>query len=90
VPLGRAWAAGARSWSAERRLAFANDPDNLVAVDGTSNQSKGDKGPAAWRPRKPFQCAYGVRYVTSTAKYGLPVSRSDHAALAAMVDTCLR
>ena len=90
VPLGRAWAAGAKSWDAQRRLAFANDPDNLMAVDGSSNQSKGDKGPSAWRPKQPFQCAYAVHYLYSTTKYRLPVSPSDRAALGQMLGTCPR
>jgi hypothetical protein len=90
VPLSRAWASGASRWSAARRLAFANDPDNLIAVDGTSNQSKSDKGPSAWKPTRPYQCAYAVRYIRPATKYALPISASDKTALAAMLDTCPR
>ncbi len=90
VPLSRAWAAGAKAWSDQRRLAFANDPDNLLAVDRASNQSKSDKGPGAWRPRRPYQCAYAVRYVRATVKYGLPITRADESALGSMLDFCPR
>ncbi|MFG1923992.1 HNH endonuclease family protein [Cryptosporangium sp. NPDC048952] len=88
VPLARAWASGAKRWSAARRLAFANDPDNLVAVDGSSNQSKSDKGPSAWRPAKQYQCVYAVRYVKSLSKYELPITSTDKSALKSMLDGC--
>lgn len=88
VPLGRAWASGAKDWSAARRLAFANDPDNLVAVDGHSNQSKGDKGPSAWKPAQPYQCLYAVRYLNSLTKYTLPITAADKTALTAMLAGC--
>lgn len=42
IPLGYAYAHGAASWDASTRLAFANDPDNLLAVDGPSNAAKSD------------------------------------------------
>ena len=32
------------------RLRFANDPANLLAVDGQANQDKGDSQPAQWMP----------------------------------------
>lgn len=88
VPLSRAWSSGAKRWSAARRLAFANDPDNLIAVDGSSNQSKSDKGPSAWKPRRPYQCAYGVRYLRAATKYALPISSADKTALTGMLDGC--
>lgn len=88
VPLSRAWAAGAKVWTAQRRLNFANDPDNLVAADRSSNRSKGDLGPSAWRPPKQYQCAYGVRYVRAIKKYELPLTAADVAALRSMLGTC--
>ncbi|SHM45667.1 HNH endonuclease family protein [Cryptosporangium aurantiacum] len=88
VPLARAWASGAKRWSAARRLAFANDPDNLLAVDGSSNQSKSDKGPSAWRPPKAYQCGYAVRYIGAVSKYQLPITKSDKSALTSMLDGC--
>ena len=88
VPLGRAWASGAKDWTAARRLAFANDPDNLVAVDGHSNQSKSDKGPSAWKPAQPYQCLYAVRYLKSLTKYQLPITATDKTALTTMLAGC--
>ena len=56
VPLAEAWVSGAAGWNDDRREAFANDLHELLAVDGPTNLSKGDGDPAAWRPRKGYQC----------------------------------
>ncbi|MET0453237.1 MAG: HNH endonuclease family protein, partial [Mycobacterium sp.] len=50
VPLALAWDLGARDWSDEMRARFANDPANLLAVQGQANQDKGDAEPADWMP----------------------------------------
>src|SRR5262249_37884414 len=42
VALGDAWQKGAQQWSAQRRVAFANDPLNLLSVDESANRQKGD------------------------------------------------
>ncbi|ARD41709.1 HNH endonuclease family protein [Actinomyces gaoshouyii] len=46
VPLNYLYAHGAWAWDARTRLLVANDPLNLVAVEGKANQSKGACGPA--------------------------------------------
>lgn len=50
VPLADAWQKGAQQWSTATRLAFANDPLNLLAVDGPTNQKKGAGDAATWLP----------------------------------------
>ena len=47
VPLAYAWDMGAFGWPDPERLRFANDPANLLAVQGQANQDKGDLPPAA-------------------------------------------
>ncbi|VEG26180.1 HNH endonuclease family protein [Actinomyces howellii] len=46
VPLIYLYAHGAWQWDARTRLLAANDPLNLLAVDGQANQSKSGCGPA--------------------------------------------
>ncbi|PRX98594.1 HNH endonuclease family protein [Allonocardiopsis opalescens] len=88
-PLAYAWRMGAHEWTDEQRRAFANDPDNLAAVAGPANQSKGDSGPGEWRPdNEGHHCRYAIDYVEVAAEYDLPVSPSDRAALGGMLDTC--
>ncbi|MGV0109020.1 GmrSD restriction endonuclease domain-containing protein [Arthrobacter sp. CP30] len=44
------WQKGVQQLSAEQRLQFANDPLNLLAVDGPANMAKGDGDAATWLP----------------------------------------
>jgi hypothetical protein len=51
VALGNAWRTGASSWTDARRLAYANDPVVLLAVDGPANEAKGDRTRRSGCPR---------------------------------------
>jgi hypothetical protein len=88
VPLAEAWVSGARHWGRTRREAFANDLGELLAVDGPTNQSKGDGDPASWRPRKGYQCTYARRWIAIKSRYGLAVDPSEKAALTQMLGFC--
>jgi hypothetical protein len=90
VPLAEAWVSGARGWSADRRRRFANDLRELLAVDGPTNASKGDDDPAAWRPRKGYQCAYAKRWIAVKYRWKLAADASEVAALADMLGRCKR
>nr|WP_234974386.1 HNH endonuclease family protein [Williamsia sterculiae] len=86
VPLAYAWDMGAGDWSEATRTRFANDPANLVAVDGRSNQDKSDQQPALWMPaRRGFHCQYAVQFVLMVDTYGLrldlPTTRTLRQAL---------
>ena len=50
VALSDAWQKGAQQLTLERRTALANDPLNLLAVDGPLNAQKGDGDAATWLP----------------------------------------
>jgi len=43
VPLAHAHRTGGANWSREQKRRFANDPDNLLAVDDRTNQEKSDR-----------------------------------------------
>ena len=89
VPLALAWDLGARDWNDELRLRFANDPANLLAVSGKSNQDKGDKQPSDWRPpNHGFWCQYAVQYVAVLRGYGLPVDAPSVPVLRDAAATC--
>jgi hypothetical protein len=88
VPLAEAWVSGARTWDRDRREAFANDLHELLAVDGPTNMSKGDGDPAAWRPRKGYQCTYARRWIAVKSGYALAVDGSEKAALDQMLGYC--
>ena len=88
VPLAEAWRSGASSWKDSRRRSFANDLAVLLASDGPTNAAKSDGDPAAWRPRKAFQCEYAVRWVAVKSDWSLTVDRSEAAALREMLAGC--
>jgi len=89
VPLALAWDLGARTWSDDMRLRFANDPANLIAVDGPANQDKGDSEPAAWMPpNHAFWCQYAVQFANVLRGYGLPVDAPSAMALRDAAATC--
>jgi hypothetical protein len=88
VPLAEAWASGADGWDTRRREQFANDLAELLAVDGPTNAAKSDDDPAAWRPRKQFQCTYAVRWVATKSAWHLDADRSERRALKEMLGTC--
>ena len=50
VALADAWYKGARSWYPQRRLDFANDPRNLLAVSPKANFNKAFRDAASWIP----------------------------------------
>ncbi|MCF8572304.1 HNH endonuclease family protein [Gordonia sp. HY002] len=89
VPLSYAWDLGAKAWPRARRTRFANDPANLVAVDGPSNQAKSDAEPAVWMPPLDgFHCQYAVQFVTVLHMYGLPVDEPSRAVLFHALAAC--
>ena len=82
VPLAYAWDLGARGWTDELRLRFANDPANLLAVEGQVNQDKGDQEPVDWMPpNTAFHCQYAVQFVAVLRGYGLPIDSPSAAVL---------
>ncbi|PYE15536.1 uncharacterized protein DUF1524 [Williamsia limnetica] len=89
VPLAYAWAMGARTWSGAMRQRFANDPANLVAVDGEANQDKSDSAPSRWMPANSgFHCQYAVQFVMVLRTYGLYLDRPSVPVLTRALEQC--
>jgi hypothetical protein len=89
VPLALAWDLGARDWTDELRTRFANDPANLIAVQGQANQDKGDEEPADWMPpNHAIWCQYSVQFIAVLRGYGLPVDHRSSVVLRDAAATC--
>ncbi|WP_104199674.1 DUF1524 domain-containing protein [Cryobacterium sp. Y29] len=89
VALSNAWQTGAQQLSQEQRVALANDPLNLLAVDGVTNSRKGDGDTATWLPPlKTFRCAYVARQVSVKATYALWVTAAEHDAMTRILSNC--
>lgn len=89
VALSDAWQKGAQKLSASQRKQLANDPYNLLAVDGPANQRKSDGDAATWLPKnKSFRCEYVARQIGVKAKYSLWVTKTERKAMTKILDTC--
>jgi Protein of unknown function (DUF1524) len=88
VALSDAWQKGAQQMAPDERLEFANDPLNLLAVDGPSNASKGDGDAATWLPpNRGYRCDYVARQTAVKAKYDLWMTAAEHEAIRHLVTT---
>lgn len=89
VALSDAWQKGAQILTKEKRIEMANDPLELLAVDGKANQQKGDSDAASWLPsNKSFRCQYVARQIAVKYKYDLWVTEAEHDAMQAILNKC--
>ncbi|MCL2848978.1 MAG: HNH endonuclease family protein [Micrococcales bacterium] len=88
VALADAWAKGADRWDSTRRLAFANDPANLLAVSGPANQEKGSSDAAGWLPQRSYRCVYVLLQVRVKDAYGLSVTPQEKSAVSRALKGC--
>jgi Protein of unknown function (DUF1524)/Excalibur calcium-binding domain len=89
VALSDAWQKGAQGLDPARRTAFANDPLNLLAVDGPLNMQKGDGDAATWLPpKRDYRCAYVARQVAVKVTYGLWMTQAEKTAIATVLASC--
>lgn len=89
VALSDAWQKGAQQLDPQTRADFANDPRNLQAVDGPTNQQKSDGDAATWLPpNRSYRCTYVARQVQVKATYQLWVTQAEHDAMARILTGC--
>lgn len=89
VALSDAWQKGAQQLDYITRHSLANDPLELLAVDGNANQQKSDSDAATWLPaNKSYRCSYVARQIAVKKKYSLWVTRSEYDAMAKILATC--
>ena len=91
VALGDAWQKGAQRWPYARRVAFANDPLNLLAVDASANRQKGDGDAATWLPaNRSYRCAYVARQIAVKRRYRAWVTPAERDAMQRVLARCPR
>ncbi|MFF4415120.1 HNH endonuclease family protein [Streptosporangium sp. NPDC001559] len=89
VALADAWQKGAQQWPEGKRKELANDPLNLLAVDGPLNSQKGAGDAATWLPpRGAYRCTYVSRQIQVKAKYGLWVTSAEKDAMRKILNSC--
>ena len=89
VALLDAWQTGAQQWNQVKRTQLANDPLDLLAVDGKANRKKKASNVASWLPsNKDFRCEYVTRVVQVKAKYGLWMVQAEREEASRVLKTC--
>lgn len=89
VALSDAWQKGAQGLDAATRNTLANDPLELLAVDGAANQNKSDGDAATWLPpNKAYRCAYVARQIAVKTKYKLWITRAEYDAMNGVLRSC--
>jgi hypothetical protein len=89
VALADAWRTGAWQMTSTERLKLANDPLELLAVDGKANMEKSDGDASAWLPsNKPFRCQYVSRQIAVKQKYSLWVTQSEKDSINGVLSKC--
>lgn len=89
VALADAWYKGARAWDPQRRLDFANDPRNLLAVSPQANFDKAYRDAASWLPpNQEFRCDFVARQIDVKTVYGLWLSAKEKRALTDVLARC--
>jgi hypothetical protein len=89
VALADAWYKGARAWDPQRRLDFANDPRNLLAVSPQANFDKAFRDASGWLPSNAaFRCDFVARQVEVKTAYGLWLSAKEKRAMTDVLSRC--
>lgn len=89
VALSDAWQKGAQDIDVSLRAEFANDPLNLMAVDGPANNQKRDSDAASWLPpNKSYRCQYIARQIAVKKKYTLWVTQAEHDSMKKVLQSC--
>ena len=89
VALSDAWQKGAFAWTIAKRTAFANDPLELLAVDGPINGQKSDSDAASWLPpMKTYRCQFVARQIAVKSKYGVWITSAERDAFGRVLAKC--
>jgi hypothetical protein len=89
VALSNSWQTGSQYLDSETREQLANDPLELLAVDGKANENKSDGDAATWLPpNKSYRCRYVARQIAVKQKYSLWVTSSEKDAMQRVLLVC--
>ena len=88
IPRMYAHTHGGDRWTPEKKLAFANDPLNIMLIDRREIRRKRDRGPSRYLPRDEFQCEYINLWDQISEKYNLQLSTSDRSTISRLNSDC--
>ena len=88
IPRMYAHTHGGDRWMPEKKLAFANDPLNIMLVERREIRRKRDRGPSRYLPRDEFQCEYINLWKQISEKYDLQLSTTDRSTISRLTADC--
>ena len=88
IPRMYAHTHGGDRWTPEKKLAFANDPLNIMLVERREIRRKRDRGPSRYLPRDEFQCEYINLWNQISEKYNLQLSTTDRSTVSRLNADC--
>ena len=88
IPRMYAHTHGGDRWTPEKKLAFANDPLNIMLVERREIRRKRDRGPSRYLPRDEFQCEYINLWNQISEKYDLQLSTNDKSTISRLNADC--
>ena len=88
IPRMYAHTHGGDRWTPEKKLAFANDPLNIMLIDRREIRRKRDRGPSRYLPRDEFQCEYINLWDQISEKYDLQLSTTDRSTISRLNSDC--
>jgi hypothetical protein len=89
VALSDAWESGADQWDDAARTRFANDPLNIVAVEGAVSLQKRDGDAAMWMPsNEAYRCEYVARKIAVKDAYDLRVTPAETLSMTQVLESC--
>ena len=88
IPRMYAHTHGGDRWTPEKKLAFANDPLNIMLIDRREIRRKRDRGPSRYLPRDEFQCEYINLWNQISEKYDLQLSTTDRSTISRLNADC--
>ena len=88
IPLRYAHNQGGDAWPPEKKIAFANDPGNLVLTERSELRKKGDRGPSKYLPREEYHCDYVGQWLAIAEKYELRLANQDRNRITSLLRDC--
>ncbi len=88
IPRMYAHTHGGDRWMPDKKLAFSNDPLNIMLVEKREIRRKNDRGPDRYLPREEFQCEYVRLWDTLADKYDLQLGTSDRNTIRRILQDC--
>lgn len=88
IPPVYANASNGYQWDYSKRVAFANDPFNLIPVGRDTHRKKRDRSIASWQPREDFSCEYAATWKQLAEKYELDLFGRDTSRVNKILEGC--